>query len=223
MFPIRNPSPTSTLPVTTIGLIGICIIVFLWECSLSSREFAQAVYHFAVTPVFFLNKITPADSPIPIQLTLITSMFLHAGTWHLASNLLFLWIFGKTIEDATGHVRFIIFYFLCGIIAIMPYILLNPASQNPIIGASGAISGVLGAYLRLFPHSRIVAIYLRGIYPTLGQVPAEWVLIFWYGLQLLYGISADTEQTAVAWEVHLSGFTAGMLFVPLFYRATKST
>lgn len=207
----------------TIGLIGICIVVFLWERSLNPREFTQAIYHFAVTPVFFLNKVAPANSPIPVEFTLITSMFLHADIWHLASNLLFLWIFGKTIEDATGHARFIIFYFLCGIIAIMPYILLNPASQNPIIGASGAISAVLGAYLRLFPHSRIVAIYLRGIYPTLGRVPAEWVLIFWYGLQLLYGISADAEQTAVAWEVHLSGFAAGMLFVPLFYHPTKST
>ncbi|KFI23290.1 protease [Nitrosococcus oceani] len=223
MFPIRNPSPTSTLPAMTISLIGICIAVFLWEYSLSSKEFTRAIYHFAVTPVFFLNKVALADSPIPIEFTLITSMFFHADTWHLASNLLFLWIFGKTIEDATGHARFIIFYFLCGIIAIMPYILLNPTSQNPIIGASGAISGVLGAYLRLFPHSRIIAIYLRGIYPTLGQVPAEWVLIFWYGLQLLYGISADADQTTVAWEVHLSGFAAGMLFVPLFYRATKST
>ncbi|QBQ56126.1 rhomboid family intramembrane serine protease [Nitrosococcus wardiae] len=221
MFPVRNPNPTSIRPVITIGLIVICILVFLWELSLEPKEAVRAIYSFAVTPIFFLHKVELVGSPIPIELTLITSLFLHADIWHLASNLLFFWIFGKTIEDATGHVRFILFYFLCGIIAIMPYILLNPTSQNPIIGASGAISAVLGAYLRLFPHSRIVAVYLRGFYPALARVPAEWVLIFWYGLQLIYGIFTTAEQETVAWEVHLSGFAAGMLFVPLFYRSPK--
>lgn len=221
MFPVRNPNPTSIRPVVTIGFIVTCILVFLWEFSLSPKEAVWAIYNFAVTPIFFLHKVEVVGGVVPVELTLITSMFLHADVWHLASNLLFLWIFGKTIEDATGHIRFIVFYFLCGIIAIMPYILLNPDSQNPIIGASGAISAVLGAYLRLFPHTRIVVIYLRGIYPDLARIPAEWVLIFWYGLQLIYGIFTDAEQKTVAWEVHLSGFAAGMVFVPLFYRSTK--
>jgi membrane associated rhomboid family serine protease len=221
MFPIRNPNPTTIRPVLTIGIIVVCILVFLWELSLEPKEAVRAIYHFAVIPTFFLYRVELVHSPIPVELTLITSMFLHANLLHLAGNLLFLWMFGKTIEDATGHLRFIIFYFLCGIIATMPYILLHPNSQTPVIGASGAISAVLGAYLRLFPRSRIVIVYLRGIYPALARVPAEWVLISWYALQLLYVIFTDAGQKTVAWEVHLSGFAAGMLLVPLFYRSIK--
>jgi membrane associated rhomboid family serine protease len=221
MFPVRNPNPTAIRPVITIGLIVVCILVFLWELSLDPKETAWAIYHFAVIPTFFLHKVSLVHSSIPVELTLITSMFLHANALHLAGNLLFLWMFGKAIEDATGHLRFVTFYFLCGIIATMPYILLHTASQTPIIGASGAISAVLGAYFRLFPRSRIVVFYLRGLYPGFTRVPAEWVLIAWYGLQLLYVIFTDVEQKTVAWEVHLSGFAAGMLLVPLFYRPIK--
>ncbi|MGR6034903.1 MAG: rhomboid family intramembrane serine protease [Candidatus Nitrosoglobus sp.] len=221
MFPVRNPNPTTIRPIVIISLIIVCILVFLWEISLEPKEAAQAIYYFAVTPTLFLHKVNLVHSPIPAELTLLTSMFLHANLLHLASNLLFLWIFGKTIEDATGHIHFIIFYFLCGIIATMPYILLHPTSHTPIIGASGAISAVLGAYFRLFPHSRIVVFYLRGIYPDFARVPAEWVLIIWYGLQLLYAIFTDAEHKTVTWEIHLSGFAAGMLLVPLFYRSAK--
>lgn len=223
MFPIRNPNPTSIRPLITISLIIICTLIFLWQSSLGSREAAQVVYQFAVTPALFLHKAGLTHSFIPVELTAITAMFFHADVLHLTGNMLFFWIFGKTIEDACGHLRFFVFYFLCGVIAMLTHVLLNPESQTPLIGASGAISAVLGAYLRLFPHSRIVVVYLRGIYPGLTRVPAEWVLIFWYGLQLLYAISTDAEQATVAWEVHLSGFAAGMLLIPLFYRSRKKT
>jgi len=221
MFPVRNPNPTSIRPIVTLGLIGICILAFLWMLSLEPREILHLIYRVAVIPAFFLHRIEPIPNSLPVELTVITSMFFHADVLHLAGNLLFLWIFGKTVEDATGHARFILFYFLCGIIAILTHILLHPTSQNPMIGASGAISAVLGAYLRLFPHSRIVIFYLRGIYPDLARVPAEGVLVFWFGLQLLYGIFTEAGQEAVAWEVHLSGFIAGMLLIPLFYRLAK--
>jgi membrane associated rhomboid family serine protease len=221
MFPVRNPNPTSIRPLVTIGLMVACILVFVWVLSLEPRETLGVIYRFAVIPAFFIQGVEPIPSPLPVELTVITSMFLHADILHLAGNLLFLWIFGKTIEDATGHARFILFYFLGGIIAILTHILLNPTSQNPMIGASGAISAVLGAYLRLFPHSRIVIFYLRGIYPDLARVPAEWVLVFWFVLQLLYGIFTEAGQKTMAWEVHLSGFIMGLLLIPLFYHPPK--
>lgn len=223
MFPVRNPNPTSIRPVITIGLITTWVLIFLWQLSLTPQEATYAIYQFAVIPTFFLHKTALIHRTIPVEITLITSMFLHTGVLHLAGNILFFWIFGKTIEDAGGHLRFFLFYFLCGAIAMITYVLLNPVSPRPVIGASGGISAILGAYLRLFPHSRIVVIALRGIYPGLARVPAEWVLIFWYVLQLLYGIFTDVEQKTVAWEVHLSGFAAGMLLIPLFYRSNRRT
>lgn len=221
MLPVRNPNSISIRPIVTIGLMATCTLVFLWELSLTSQETICAIYHFAVIPTFFLHKVNPVHSPIPVELTLITSMFFHANTLHLAGNLLFLWIFGKTIEDSTGYMRFITFYFLCGIMATMPYILLHPDSQTPIIGASGAISSVLGAYFRLFPRSKIVVFYLRGFYPDFTRISAGWVLIAWYVLQLLLAIFTNLEQKTIAWEIHLSGFTIGMLIIPLFYRSGK--
>ncbi|BAW80767.1 rhomboid family protein [Candidatus Nitrosoglobus terrae] len=222
MIPVINPNPTTLQPVVTIGIIIICVFIFLWEISLDPKEITRAIYYFSITPALFLHRINLAiHSPIPIELTLITSMFFHANWLHLAGNLLFFWIFGKTIEDAMGHIRFILFYLLCGSIATMSYILIYPTSYTPVIGASGAISAVLGAYFRLFPRSKIIVFYLHGIYPSLTQVPAGLVLIIWYGLQLLYPIFVGTDQETVTWEIHLSGFAAGMLLVPLFHRTIK--
>ncbi len=221
MFPVRNPNPTSIRPVITIGLIITCTLIFLWELSLAPRETIQAIYQFALTPILFLHRTNLTHDSLPVETTVITAMFFHTGALHLAGNMLFLWIFGKSIEDASGHLRFFLFYILCGAIAMLTYVLLNPDSPRPMMGASGAISAILGAYLRLFPHSRIVVISLRGIYPSLARVPAEWVLIFWYVLQLLYGLFTDAEQKTVAWEVHLSGFAAGILLIPLYYHTSR--
>jgi membrane associated rhomboid family serine protease len=221
MFPVRNPNPTSIRPLATISLIAACALIFVWEISLGPRETLEVIFRFAAIPAFFLQRVEPIPSPLPVEFTVVTSMFFHADILHLASNLFFLWIFGKSVEDATGHTRFLLFYFLSGIIAVLTHILLHPTSQNPMIGASGAISAILGAYLRLFPHSKIVIFYLRGIYPNLARVPAEWVLVFWFILQLLYGIFTESGQKTMAWEVHLSGFIMGLLLVPLFYRPPK--
>ncbi|MCG8324582.1 MAG: rhomboid family intramembrane serine protease, partial [Thiotrichales bacterium] len=151
---------------------------------------------------------------VPAGLTVLTSMFMHGGFMHLAGNMLYLWIFGNNVEDALGHPRFIVFYVLCGCAAVFGQVVQNPSSEIPMIGASGAISGVLGAYLLLYPHARVLVFIPLGFYSQLVRLPAGWVLGFWFVLQLVNSAMADPDAAGVAWFAHIGGFIAGMALVP---------
>ncbi|MFP5505186.1 MAG: rhomboid family intramembrane serine protease [Gammaproteobacteria bacterium] len=218
MIPLHDDNPTTLTPVLTIGLIAACVLVFFWQLSLGPLQ-ERAIYALGVIPaVLFGHAQLPESVAIVAPVTSVfTSMFLHGGWMHLIGNMLYLWIFGNNIEDAMGHVRFILFYLLCGVAAALAQALPDPQSQIPMIGASGAISGVLGAYLLLFPHARVLVAIPIGFYLHTTRIKAGWVLGFWFVLQLVNtAASAGQEGGGVAWGAHLGGFVAGMALLPLF-------
>ena len=217
MFPIHDDNPTRITPYVTYVLLAGCILVFLWQISLGDTE-QFAVYSFGVIPsVLFGVRSLPVELEVlPAWMTIFSSMFLHGGWMHLIGNMLYLWVFGNNVEDAMGHVRFIVFYFLCGALAALTQAMFNPASEIPMIGASGAISGVLGAYLLLHPRARILVVIPIGILIYTPWIAAYWVLGFWFVLQLVNSIVAAGDNGGVAYGAHLGGFVAGMLLIPLF-------
>ena len=217
MIPIRDHNPASRTPYVTYLLIASCILVFLWQMSLDPRMGQVIVHEFGFTPALLFDQTTfGADSgPVPAWATLFTSMFLHGGVMHLAGNMLYLWIFGNNIEDVMGHGRFLIFYLVCGLAAAMAQALPDMGSTIPMIGASGAISGVLGAYLLLFPKVQVQVIIPIGFF-IMRTLPAGWLLGMWIGFQVISGIMAGTTGGGVAWWAHIGGFVAGMALVHLF-------
>jgi membrane associated rhomboid family serine protease len=218
MVPLHDDNPTSRPPVVTVGLIVACVLVFLWQFSLGERAQQRVVYGLGLIPAVLLGegRLPPEVSLLPPEMTVVTSMFLHGSWLHLIGNMLYLWIFGNNVEDAAGHVRFVIFYLLCGVAAAAAQILLNPSSTLPMVGASGAISGVLGAYLLLYPHARVLVGIPLGFYLHLMYLPALMVLGFWIVLQLVSSLLADPEQGGVAFFAHVGGFMAGMALIPFF-------
>ncbi len=217
MFPIHDDNPTRIKPYVVYILLAACVLVFFWQVSLGDQV-QQAIYAFGVIPsVLFASKSLPVGLEIlPAWLTIFTSMFLHGGWMHLIGNMLYLWVFGNNVEDAMGHRRFIVFYLLCGLLAALTQALLNPDSEIPMIGASGAISGVLGAYLLLHPHARILVVIPVGILIYTPWIAAYWVLGFWFVLQIINSLVNAGEMGGVAYGAHLGGFVAGMLLIPLF-------
>jgi membrane associated rhomboid family serine protease len=160
--------------------------------------------------------LTEELARVPATATLVTSMFMHGGWGHLLGNMLYLWIFGNNIEDRLGHGRFILFYLLCGLAAAFAQALPDTASQVPMVGASGAISGVLGAYLLLFPHARILVLIPIGFYPYTVRLPALAVLGLWFLLQLISSMATAPGEGGVAFGAHIGGFVAGLALLPLF-------
>jgi len=217
MFPIHDDTPTRITPYITYGVLISCVLVFFWQLSLGEGA-QQAVYSFGVIPsVLFESKSLPRDLEIlPAWLTIFSSMFLHGGWMHLIGNMLYLWVFGNNVEDAMGHKRFIVFYLLCGLVAALTQAMINPDSEVPMIGASGAVSGVLGAYLLLYPHARILVVIPIGIFIYTPWIAAYWVLGFWFVLQIFNSMLSASEMGGVAYAAHLGGFVAGMLLIPLF-------
>ena len=223
MFPIHDDNPTRITPYVTYALLSACVLVFFWQISLGDAE-QQAVYSFGVIPsVLFASKSLPVELEIlPAWLTIFTSMFLHGGWMHPIGNMLYLWVFGNNVEDAMGHRRFIVFYLACGLLAALTQAVLNPDSEIPMIGASGAISGVLGAYLLLHPHARILVVIPIIIVVYTPWIAAYWVLGFWFVLQLINSLTSDSDVGGVAYGAHIGGFVAGMLLIPLFkYRRVR--
>ena len=220
MIPLHDDNPTEITPLLTIFFIVICILVFFWQLSLGGQGNQAAVYSLGVIPAVLLNKVSlPSElALIPAELTVFTSMFMHGGFMHLAGNMLYLWIFGNNVEDVMGHVRFVIFYLLCGIAAVFGQVLQNPASEIPMIGASGAISGVLGAYLLLYPHARILVLIPLGFYAHMVRLPAGLVLGIWFAIQIFSSLAAGPNSAGVAWFAHIGGFIAGVVLIPLFKR-----
>ncbi len=223
MIPLRDDNPTKITPIVTVGLITLNIFVFIYQISLGPREGDQFVYQFGAIPaVIFGSQVLPSELvAIPASFSILTSMFLHGGFMHLIGNMLYLWIFGNNIEDAMGHGRFIGFYLLTGIVASMAHFLTDVTSEIPTIGASGAISGILGAYILLYPRAQVLVLIALGFFWRVMYVPAALVLGFYFVIQLFQGtFSLGQGGGGVAWFAHIGGFMAGLLFVALFKQRT---
>ena len=223
MIPLRDDNPSSSRPVVTWTLIAANVLVFLYMAQLGSEvALNRFVLAYAAIPAEITGRL--GGGPISEYHTLITSMFMHGGWLHLLGNMLYLWIFGDNVEDLMGHGGFLIFYLLTGLAAVWTHILLNPASNVPLVGASGAIAGVLGAYLVLFPRARILSLVPFGIFSRLVAVPAIFFLPFWFVLQLFSGLgSLGGEGSGVAFWAHVGGFVAGAVLVRLFARRRSIT
>ena len=216
MIPIYDDNPALGKPLLVITIITLCIIVWFWQSGLGYQGNNTVIINFGLTPKVFLAE------PLLSFFTLFTSMFMHGGFMHLAGNMLYLWIFGDNIEGALGHFRFILFYFLCGIAAAFTQILSAPDSAIPMIGASGAVSGVLGAYLIFYPHARIRTFVFLGIFITFLRLPAVLLLGFWILGQVISASISNPGSPGVAWFAHLGGFFMGMLLAPLLKKPNIS-
>lgn len=219
MFPLWDDQPTKKFPLITVAIIVLNTIVYLYEASLGEK-FTQFIYAMGLIPFEITHHIDllPA-SPSIIYLTIFTSMFMHGSIIHLLGNMLFLWIFGNNVEEYLGRVNFIIFYLVCGLSAAFTQIFFNPNSTMPMVGASGAIAGVLGAYLLLYPRARVTTVIIFGFFIRLIKIPAVVVLSFWIIYQFLYGISSlavKTGEGGVAWFAHIGGFIGGIILIKLF-------
>ena len=217
MIPLHDDNPTRIFPYVTVGIIAACPLVFLWQASLGPAGNQAVAYSLGLVPAVLTHRLElpPELALVAPSLTIATSMFLHGGFLHLAGNMLYLWIFGNNVEDAMGHGRFLAFYLVCGSAAALGQILQDPASQIPMIGASGAISGVLGAYLLLYPHARVLVLIPLGFLAYMVRIPAGWVLGLWFALQLLSSV-LSSGQGGVAWFAHIGGFIAGLILIPVF-------
>ena len=217
MIPLHDDNPTRITPFVTIGLIASCVAVFFYQVSLGSRGGEMFVYRYGALPaVIFGRESLPRDVvALPASFSLVTSMFLHGGFLHLFGNMLYLWIFGNNIEDAMGHARFIIFYLVCGVLAAMTHALSDPASTLPMIGASGAISGVLGAYLLIYPRARVLMLVPIWIFIRLFYMPAWVALGIWFLFQVLASLG-PAGGGGVAIFAHIGGFVAGMALIGIF-------
>lgn len=214
MIPIKDDNPTKTYPYVTAALIASNIIIFIYELSLGPY-FEPFLNRYGAIPLFILNMDAPPEYAEP-YITIFTSMFLHGGFFHVAGNMLYLWIFGNNIEDSMGHFRFILFYLISGIVAVYTFSIVNPHSTIPMVGASGAVSGVLGAYLILFPRAKVLTLIPFGFYMQIVKVPAVFVLGFWIVVQLINGMVSRGTGGGVAWFAHVGGFGAGIILIHLF-------
>ena len=218
LLPLKdyNPLKRISFQYVTVALIATCVGVFLWQMSLDQDDSRRMVLGLGAIPsVLFHERQLPGELVLaPAELTLITSMFMHGGWMHLLGNMLFLWVLGDNVEDATGHLRFVFFYVICGIAAALTHAALNPHSVAPMIGASGAISGVIGAYLVLHPKARILTLVVRFLVP----LPAFVILGIWSVLQFFNAAAtgAGAEGGGTAWWAHVGGLVAGVvLIVPM--------
>lgn len=218
MIPLRDINPTERFAIVTFLLIITNVAVFVYELVLGGGEGQRFIASFALIPERLFSHQAAQEGALPVLVTLITSMFLHGGFLHVAGNMLYLWIFGNNVEDAMGRMRFIVFYLLCGSCAAYAHAFMNRSSVVPMIGASGAISGVLGAYLLLYPRARVVTLVMLGFYIRTVEVPAMVVLGFWFALQFLNALIMNGSEGGVAWYAHVGGFVAGMILIGLFKR-----
>src|SRR4030067_3626194 len=215
MIPYKDDNPTTIFPIVTICLIAVNYIIFILQIfyPLDPR---QIVFAYVAIPNYLLTF--KAVQPIHPALTVFTSMFMHGGFFHLAGNMLYLWIFGNNIEDKLGHVRFIIFYILSGIVAAYSHAITEPSSMLPMIGASRAVTGILGAYRLLFPHANDFTHFCFGFFMRVVQLPAIFVIGFWIVIQFINGILSKglANHGGVAWFAHIGGFVFGILMIKIF-------
>jgi membrane associated rhomboid family serine protease len=212
MIPIRDRLPTRIVPFVNYGLIALNVMSFLWELASIESGYEQFVTDWGFVPGRFLQN--PAGDAV----TLLTSMFLHGGWMHIGGNMLFLWIFGDNVEDALGHVRYVIFYVICGVVAAGAQMMVGPDSMVPMVGASGAIAGVLAAYVSLYPRARVLVMLPIFVFISFFEFPAWLVILEWFALQLLSGLGAlalPSTGGGVAFFAHIGGFVCGLLLIRL--------
>jgi len=218
VIPLRDINPTARFAIVTLLLIIANAAVFLYELTLGRIGGALFVSSYSLIPARLFSPAVLNDGTLPVAATVLTSMFLHGGIPHIAGNMLYLWIFGNNVEDDTGRLRFILFYLLCGAAAAMTHALANRASITPMVGASGAVSGVLGAYVLLYPRARVVTLVFFGFYLRTMEIPALFVLGSWFVIQFVNAVLAPSAGGGVAWYAHVGGFVAGMVLIGLFKR-----
>jgi membrane associated rhomboid family serine protease len=229
MIPIRDDIPSRSRPVVSVSLIVVNVLAFFYELSLGPEGLEGFFQDYAVIPAryFAAGYVDPFGLVQQFALTdlvvpVFTAMFLHGGWAHIGGNMLYLWIFGDNVEDRMGHGRFLFFYLLSGVLATLAHIMFNPHSQVPSLGASGAIAGVLGAYLLLYPRARVVTLVPIFFFIQFVPIPAVILLGFWFLQQFFAGamsLGAASAQTGgVAWWAHIGGFVTGMALVHLFKR-----
>ena len=224
MFPISDHNPTRITPYVTYALIGANIFIFLYQLRLTSPQLEQFFQLYAVVPKELTASFggIPVNQTVPEPLTLVTSQFLHGGFLHILGNMLFLWIFGNNIEDKLGHIKYIIFYITCGSLAALAQWFFSMQSGIPSLGASGAIAGVMGAYILRFPHAKIRTLVFLGPFIVFPDIPAIFFLGIWFLQQALYGIASlnvpsniGMESGGVAYWAHAGGFVFGAIIGPL--------
>lgn len=222
MIPLRDINPTRTTPVLTYGLIALNTAVFLFQATLPDAEFELFVRRYGLIP-----EMITEDIYVGSLITPLTSMFMHGGWLHLILNMWSLYIFGDNVEDALGKPRFALFYLVTGFGAAAAQVLVNPSSEVPMVGASGAIAGVLGAYLKLFPGARVVTLIpLFPIFFFVREIPAVFFIIVWFALQLISGASAlgiEADVGGVAIFAHIGGFLVGLVLVSRLRPQPNST
>ena len=224
MIPLRDENPLSSTPVVTWALLAACVLVFVWQVSPGAQHFNRAIFSLGVIPAVLFGhaQLPPEIAMVPPAATVVTSMFLHGGWLHLAGNMLYLWIFGDNVEDRMGPVRFLAFYLVCGVAAVFAQALPAPEARIPMVGASGAISGVLGAYLLMFPRARVLVLVPFGFILKVIRLPAVWVLGLWFLIQLVSSLMAPAGEGGVAFRAHLGGFVAGLALARLFLPRRRS-
>tara|TARA_B100000029_G_scaffold245_1_gene313 strand:- start:2037 stop:2762 length:726 start_codon:yes stop_codon:yes gene_type:complete len=220
MIPLKDDNPTSGKPIVSYSIIFFCIIIFLAQLGLDEIEIRDFTYSYGLIPSVLmgidqlpdnLNKISPIG-------TIFTSMFMHGGWMHLIGNMLYLWIFADNIEDDLGTLNFVIFYFVSGIGAAMSQVFIDINSQIPMIGASGAIGGVLGAYLINYPNARVLVLIPFGFFSQLLKIRALYVLGFWFILQFINSFLSSSSGGGVAYAAHIGGFISGVILILFFNR-----
>lgn len=223
MIPLRDDNPTELRPFVTVAFMVACGLVFLYQITLLGAAAERFVVAFGFVPAKLFGDAGPSGRMpgLPAEVTLFTSMFLHGGWMHLIGNMLYLWIFGNNVEDALGHLRFILFYLACGVAAALAQGIADPSSAVPMIGASGAIAGVLGAYLLLYPRAQVLVLLPLGVFTQLIRIPAMAVLGFWFLLQFVQQAlvpASEEGQGGVAYWAHIGGFVAGAILILVMRR-----
>ena len=205
MIPLRDTQPSFTFPFVTVAIIVLNVFAFLYEFMMDPYELNFFIAHYGVIPTRFQ------------WMDVLTSIFLHGGWMHLIGNMWFLWIYGDNVEDILGHSQYLIFYLLCGLAATMVHVLFNGDSRVPTIGASGAIAGVMGAYVVKFPHSKITTLVPVFVFITTMEIPAYIILLYWFVIQFFSGVGSvghsHLSQGGVAWFAHIGGFLAGVALI----------
>jgi membrane associated rhomboid family serine protease len=217
MIPLKDENPTRTVPIVTLALIGVNVAVFVWTLLLPQATQKEIILRMALVP-YEVTHAPRGDLHLILAngRSLVATMFLHGSLLHIAGNMLYLWIFGNNVEDIMGHGRFLLFYLLCGLTGSLAQIAAFPGSKVPMIGASGAIAGVLGAYLILFPAARVLTLVFLFVFVRVVPIPAAIVLGFWFLIQLVS--AGQIAPGGVAWFAHIGGFVAGLSLIVPFRR-----